>query len=121
MSSVGHVGAVAPQSASRQRRALIAAGTGGLMLSGLAFAIVLTSDQPGDRLLIAVGRVLVIDVPIAVGIWLWSTARYERFGRLLVVAGYVWFLAALAESSNSVLYSIGRISCADSREARWAA
>ena len=92
-----------------QRRALIAAGAGGLVLCGLAFAIVLTSDQPGNRPLIALGRVLVIAVPIAVGIWLWSQAQYERFGRLLVLAGYVSFVAALAESSNSVLYSIGRI------------
>ena len=100
---------------------LIAVGTDGLALSGLAFAIVLTSDQPGDRLLIAFGRVLVIAVPIAVGIWLWSQAQYERFGLLLVATGYVWFVAALAESSNSVLYSVGRIPCADSRRARWAA
>ena len=110
VSSVGHVGAaVAPRSASTQRRALIAAGTGGLVLTVLAFAIVFTSDQPGDRLLTAFGRVLVIAVPIAVGIWFWSQAQYERFGRLLVAAGYLWFLAALAESSNSVLYSTGRI------------
>ena len=121
MSSVGHVGAVAPRIAPRQRRALSAAGTGGLVRGGLAFAIVLTSDQPGDRLLIAFGRVFVIAVPLAVGIWLWSHARYERFGRLLVVAGYSWILAAPAESSNSVLYSIGRIPCADSRKARWVA
>ena len=71
--------------------------------------IVLTSDQPGNRPLIALGRVVVIAVPIAVGVWLWSQAQYERFGRLLVLAGYVSFVAALAESSNSVLYSIGRI------------
>ena len=109
MSSVGHVGAVGQRVAYSQRKGLIAAGTGGLLLSGLAFAVVLMSDQPGNRPLIALGRVLVIAVPIAVGIWLWSEAQYERFGRLLVVAGYVSFVAALAESSNSVLYSAGRI------------
>ncbi len=109
VSSVGYVGAVGQRGASRQRRALIAAGTGGLLLSCLAFAIVLTSDQPGNRPLIALGRVLIVAVPIAVGIWLWSQAQYERFGRLLVLAGYVSFVAALAESSNSWLYSIGRV------------
>ena len=109
MSSVGQVGAVAQRGASRQDRGLIAAGVGGLVLGGLAFAIVLTSAQPGDRPLIAFGRVLIIAVPIAVGIWLWSQAQYQRFGRLLVAAGYVSFLAALAESSNSWLYSIGRV------------
>ena len=109
MSSVGHVGALEQRGAYGQQRALIAAGIGGLVLCGLAFAVVFTSDQPGDRLLIAFGRVLVIAVPIAVGIWLWSQAQYERFGRLLVLAGYVSFVAALAESSNSVLYSTGRI------------
>ena len=109
MSSVGHVGIAAQRGAYRQHRALIVAGAGGLVLCGLAFAVVLTSDQPGNRPLIALGRVLIIAVPIAVGIWLWSQPQYERFGRLLVVAGYVSFLAALAESSNSGLYSIGRI------------
>ena len=48
-------------------------------------------------------------MPIAVGVWLWSQSQYERFGRLLVLAGYVSFVAAMAESSSSVLYSIGRI------------
>ena len=109
MSHVGDVRDVAVRGAYRPPGALTAARIGGLLLSGLAFAIVLTSNQPGDRSLIALGRVLVIAVPIAVGIWLWSQAQYERFGRVLVVAGYVWFLAALAESSNSALYSIGRI------------
>ena len=109
MSSVVQVGAVAQRRAFRQDRALIAAGVGGLLLSGLAFAIVATSDQPGDRPLIAFVRALIIAIPIAVGIWLWSQPPYERFGRLLVVAGYVSFIAALAESSNSWLYSIGRV------------
>ena len=109
MSSVGHVGAVRERGAYSQNKALIAAGTGGLLLSGLAFAVVLMSDQPGNRPLIALGRFLVIAVPIAVGSWLWSQAQYQRFGRLLVLAGYVSFVAALAESSDSVLYSIGRI------------
>ena len=84
VSSVGYVSAVAQEGAYGQRGALIAAGIGGLVLCGLAFAVVLTSDQPGNRPLIALGRVLIIAVPIAVGIWLWSQPQYERFGRLLV-------------------------------------
>ncbi len=109
MSTVGLAGAAAHEGRSTQQRALIAAGAGGLVLCCIAFAVVITSDQPGNRPLIALGRVIVIAVPIAVGVWLWSQAQYERFGRLLVVAGYVSFVAALAESSNSVLYSTGRI------------
>ncbi len=109
MSSVGYVNAVAQEGAPQRRGALIVAGAGGLVLCGLAFAVVLTSDQPGNRPLIALGRVLIIAVPIAVGIWLWSQPQYERFGRVLVAAGYIWFLPTLSESSDSVLYSIGRI------------
>ena len=109
MSSVGYVNAVAQEGAPQRRGALIVAGAGGLVLCGLAFAVVLTSDQPGSRPLIALGRVLIIAVPIAVGIWLWSQPQYERFGRVLVAAGYIWFLPTLSESSDSVLYSIGRI------------
>ena len=92
-----------------RRATLIAAGTGGFVLCGLAYAIVLASDQPGNRPLIALGRVLIIAAPIAVGLWLWSQPQYERFGRLLVAAGYIWFLPTLSESSDSVLYSTGRI------------
>ncbi len=109
MSTVGLAGAAAREGRSTQQRALIAAGAGGLVLCAVAFAVVITSDQPGNRPLIALGRVVVIAVPIAVGVWLWSQDQYERFGRLLVLAGYVSFVAALAESSSSVLYSVGRI------------
>ncbi len=43
----------------------------GVVLTGLTVAIVLTSDLEGDLELIAVGRGLVIAVPVGVGLWLW--------------------------------------------------
>jgi len=51
---------------------------------------------------------LIVGVPIAVGLYAWRDGRHARFGRLLVLTGFAWFLPSLSASSNEVLYSIGR-------------
>ena len=81
----------------------------GLTLTALTMTLVLTSDLPGDRGLIAVGRALVIAVPVGIGLSLWRYRADKRVGQLLVVAGCIWFLPTLAESSNEVVYSVGRV------------
>jgi signal transduction histidine kinase len=81
----------------------------GLGLSAMAMAIALSTPGPGDRALAAVGRALVVAVPVGVGVWAWRRRPDDRFGRLLVAAGFVWFLPTLAESSNDVVYSAGRV------------
>jgi signal transduction histidine kinase len=48
-------------------------------------------------------------VPIAVGLYVWSRDPWTRFAKLLVAAGFVWSLTTLAQSSNDVLYSAGRV------------
>ena len=57
----------------------------------------------------AVVRVVTVAVPLAVGAFALQRPHFERFGGLLVVAGCVWFLATLANSDDSTLYSIGRV------------
>jgi signal transduction histidine kinase len=103
-----------PETLPAERRGLDgllqrAAGVLGAVLSGLAVAVVLASDQPGDRAIIALAGVLAVAVPVAVGIAVWRSGEYARFGRLLVAWGLVDFLAVLAFSSDAVLYSAGRI------------
>jgi PAS domain S-box-containing protein len=54
-------------------------------------------------------HVLLIGAPIAAGLYAVSGQPASRFGWLLVLAGLVWAPTMLAESGNSVLYSIGRV------------
>ena len=88
---------------------LMAGGAGGLVATGIAVAVALSGDAHGPDALIAAGRGLMVAVPIAVGLWAWHRRPQERFGKLLVAAGFGWFLTTLAESGNGVLYSTGRV------------
>jgi signal transduction histidine kinase len=89
---------------------LIAGGTGGLVATGIAVTVALSGAARGPEGLIAGARGLMVAVPIAVGLWAWHRRPQERFGPLLVAAGFGWFLTTLAESGNGVLYSTGRVS-----------
>jgi signal transduction histidine kinase len=64
----------------------------------------------GWTALVAITRASLVAVPIAVGLYAWRSRSAERFGRLLVAVGFTAFLTTLAESGDSVLYSIGRLS-----------
>jgi signal transduction histidine kinase len=69
------------------------------------------SGSPSDYAwLEAVARVLTVAVPIAVGLFALRRHPSERFGALLIAAGFVWFLTTLANSEDATAYSIGRIS-----------
>jgi signal transduction histidine kinase len=107
MVAIRHATRVAGSDRSRLTLALV--GAAGLCVTTVAVAVVLSTSEPGDRPLIALGRGLVIAVPIAVGLWARLERPDDRFGRLLVAAGFAWSLTAFAESNNEVLYSIGRV------------
>ena len=72
------------------------------------------SRGPGPSLagVAATVHALVIAAPIGAGLYaLYSQpASAGRFGRLLVLSGFLWSPTLLAESANSVLYSAGRVS-----------
>jgi signal transduction histidine kinase len=63
------------------------------------------ASQPG---LTAFARAVIVGVPVAVGLYAWYTGPNERFGALLVAAGGGWFVTTLAESHDSLAYTIGR-------------
>ena len=88
--------------------ALLAIGAAGALLAGVAAAVALAGDMPHDVSL-AERQAVIVATPIAVGLYAWWDGTHARFGRLLVLAGGAWFLAALSSSSNDVLYSIGRV------------
>jgi signal transduction histidine kinase len=89
--------------------ALLALTATGALLAGLAAAVALLGDMPHDVAL-AERQALTVATPIAVGLYAWREGTHVRFGRLLVLAGGAWFLAALSSSNDEVLYSIGRVS-----------
>jgi signal transduction histidine kinase len=57
---------------------------------------------------IAFARAAIVGVPIAVGLYTWVTRPNERFGLLLAATGAGLFVTTLAETSDSLLYSVGR-------------
>ena len=88
---------------------LAAAGAVGVVVTAGAAALG-ASGEPGDHAaLVAMGRALMVAVPIAAGLYAHFRRPDERFGLLLVAAGFGWFLTTLSESSDDVLYSIGRV------------
>ncbi len=58
----------------------------------------------------AVVEALIVGVPAAIGLYLIQFERDRRFGLLLIGAGLLWSLTALAASPDSLPYSVGRVS-----------
>ncbi len=89
---------------------LAALGAAGVALSAAAAWVAATGAGPEPRGFTAAVHALVIAAPIAAGIYAVYRHQGARFGWLLVLAGVLWSPTMLAESSDSVLYSIGRVS-----------
>jgi signal transduction histidine kinase len=88
---------------------IAAAGVGGVVLSAITVAVSLAGVDEGSAGLAAAGRASMVLVPVAVGCYAWHRRPDQPFGLLLLAAGFGWFLTTLAESDDSVLYSVGRI------------
>jgi len=58
----------------------------------------------------AVARVVTVAAPLAVGVFALQRPHFERFGALLVAAGFAWFLTTLANADDAALYSAARVS-----------
>jgi signal transduction histidine kinase len=54
-------------------------------------------------------ELLIVALPIAAGIYALRAPAYSRFGIALLGIGFAWSLTALAETSLSVPYTIGRL------------
>ena len=117
-SATGAGGRVGPQSSDPRFTAsgpdpiggwalLAMAATGALLAAGAA-AIALTGDMP-HKVFLAERQALTVATPIAVGLYAWREGTHTRFGRLLVMAGTGWFLVALSSSSDSLLFTVGRV------------
>ena len=88
---------------------LAALGAAGVALSAAAAWIAATGAGPAPRGFSAVVHALVIAAPIAAGLYAVRVNPRGRFGWLLILAGVLWSPTMLAESPDSLLYSIGRV------------
>jgi PAS domain S-box-containing protein len=88
---------------------LAALGAAGVALSLAAAWMAATGAGPEPRGFSAAAHALVIVAPLAAGLYAVYRHPGGRFGRLLVLASFLWSPTMLAEASNSVLYSVGRI------------
>jgi signal transduction histidine kinase len=93
------------------RRLEILAGLSiaGIAVCAAAVAVTLSGSQSSNPALDAEIRAAIIAAPIGVGLFVWYRDPWRRFGKLLVAAGFAWSLTALAQSSDDVLYSAGRV------------
>jgi signal transduction histidine kinase len=103
---------VRPASLLRERpesgaRALPAAACA--LLTAAVVAGTLAAAPPDERALAAVVFGLVAGLPMAVGLIALGLHPHDRFARLLFAAGAMSSLTALSQSSDSVLYSVGRV------------
>src|SRR5215213_2775228 len=89
---------------------LAALGAAGVALSAAAAWIAATGAGTEPRGFSAVVHAVVIAAPIAAGLYAVVRNPGGRFGWLLLLAGVLWSPTMLAEASDSVLYSIGRVS-----------
>jgi PAS domain S-box-containing protein len=89
---------------------LAALGAAGVVLSAAAAWIAATGAGSEPRGLSATAHALVIAAPIAAGLYAVNRNPDGRFGWLLLLAGVLWSPTMLAESSDGVLYSLGRVS-----------
>jgi signal transduction histidine kinase len=77
-----------------------------------AFAVtaIALASPPVERFARAVFEALIVGVPLATGVYALRSRRTVWFGLMLLGAGFVWSFTALGESSDSLAYSVGRVS-----------
>src|SRR5437868_12716199 len=79
-----------------------------LLVAGAVTLVALETD-PTDQALVLTVRALGIALPVGFGLYRLSRRSDDRFALLLVAAGLLWSLTTFAESSDSTLYSFGRV------------
>src|SRR5436305_5653598 len=78
----------------------------GLAAVGLAALAIPVGSNPAA----ATARVLAVAIPVAFGLFRLARDRSDRFALLLLGAGALLSVTTLGHSSNSTLYSVGRVS-----------
>jgi len=87
----------------------LAIAAAGLAACAVAAALTVSGTDSENIALQALARAVMVGTPIAVGLYARRHAASARFGSLLIVAGFGWFMATLSESPDAWLYSLGRV------------
>ena len=75
----------------------------------IAGAAAITADGvDSNPALAAAARALIVGVPLLAGLATWHRRSDERFSLLLIATGAALFVATLAESDDSLAYTVGR-------------
>jgi signal transduction histidine kinase len=109
-----HVARVLTRSEPRRRVGGAPAATtllawAGVLVCIVAVSIVATSVPSGQAFGRGLVELLIVGAPIATGVYVLKTSAYTRFGVALICIGFFWSVTALTESSQSVLFTIGRM------------
>jgi signal transduction histidine kinase len=88
---------------------VLAAAGAGIVLCAVIGWVTATGTASGDVPLEVTARVLMVALPIGVGLYAWTQSASARFGRNLMLTGFVYFLAMLSSSGSEVVHSIGRV------------
>jgi signal transduction histidine kinase len=89
------------------RRALLALLALGVVFAGLDVAITLVSRHEPHKLVVVVFQAVIGLSFVGVGISAWWRRPLNRFGLLMTMVGFAWFLAGLAEANSSGLFTFG--------------
>src|SRR4051794_19226102 len=87
-----------------------AIGLVGAAVCALAVAFVVRSVPAEDAVPRGALEFLVVAVPIGAGLYALRVPRNARSGFALIAAGFAWSVTAFGEASDSLPYSIGRVS-----------
>jgi signal transduction histidine kinase len=93
----------------RRFAVLASLAAAGIAACSMATALTASGGQASNPALDAELRALIVAAPIAVGLYVLYRDPWTRFAKLLVAAGLVWSLTTLAQSSDELLYSVGRV------------
>src|SRR5688572_18196995 len=81
----------------------------GILFSAIGLALVFTSEHERTPAFTAAANLVVAWSFIGCGVVALSRASDTHFGFLMSAVGLTWFLAALSESNNALVYSIGNV------------
>jgi signal transduction histidine kinase len=93
----------------RRTAGTVAIAAAGTALCAISAGVTFAGSDAEYAWLEALARATMVGAPLAVGVYAWRRPASERFGVLLMLAGVCWFLTTLSESSDPLVYSIGRL------------
>ena len=89
---------------------VVTAAAAGITISVTAAgAHATTGASSGASVAAALGRGIIVALPLAVALYASRLPTHARFGRVLLIVSAVWFLGSLSGSSSPLLYSLGRV------------